>query len=835
MTNNWVYGTAAHNGEGTHALYVSKDGGTTNEYAHSAATIFATKLFTLEDGMYSFSYDWKANGESTWDFLRVALVPDSVELEAGTSLPTGVGATAMPANWIALDGGSKLNLSTAWATKTVDQEVTAGLYKLVLLWRNDGTGGSQGPAAVDNIHITKLSCLTPKAVTASEIKAHTAKISWSAGEEGQNAWQLAYDKKASNQPDTLATLTSVNDSAYVLTDLDPSTTYYVYVRANCGEGDFSKWSAAKTFKTTVACPAPTNVEAILTPGNGTIATLKWSAGGDEQAWRVEYSANANMSDSIAVVVENDTTLDIEGLTAETTYYVRVLADCGQLDSLSAYSTKINFTTTNAYLLTLNEGTTINNFVPIYGSYVDEGTRSQFILPEEQLEAIEWDSIRSFTFYSSAASVDWGAATFEIYLAEAENETMTSWTAWENTTLVKSEGALAIVGGKMVVTLNEPYQYQGGNLLIGFKQIATGSWKSAPWYGVTAQGASMSGYGTNANAQRNFLPKVTIDYVPGVGPACPAPKKLKVTNVTATSASFSWKAVEGAEWEYAIAIENAEPNFVPVPENANTMVLDDLTEMTDYVFYLRRTCGDDGYSDTVSVAFATGEIAEVIVTSYSEDFEAASNWKLKNDVNAWAIGSAIAYAGEKALYISNDNGATFGYDAETRAVSFATKLFDFQDRGTFTVSYDWKNEGDYNAVDEHPEDYIRVLLVPATETFTAGVRPEGMSYGAALPEGWISLDQDTVLYGEADWQHLSTDVTVPELGLYRLVIVWVNDDFDSESTPGAIDNLSIAIKSYFTDIESGAGIKSKAYKFIQNGHVYFIVNDVLYDATGRKVK
>ena len=156
MANAWVVGAAENNG-GANALYISNDGGATNAYTNSAATVYAAKLFDFnESGSYTVSYDWKANGESTYDYLRVVLVPGTVELTASTSLPSGLTASAVPANWIALDGGTKLNLSTEWANKSVEVEVEPGLYYVVFVWRNDGSGGDQAPAAIDNIHIQHL-------------------------------------------------------------------------------------------------------------------------------------------------------------------------------------------------------------------------------------------------------------------------------------------------------------------------------------------------------------------------------------------------------------------------------------------------------------------------------------------------------------------------------------------------------------------------------------------------------------------------------------------------------------------------------------------------------
>ena len=254
ITNAWAWGTATNNG-GTHALYVSNDGGTTNAYTNTnAAMVYATKLLSFADGKYEFTYDWNGNGESSWDYMRVALVPASVTLTAGTStpsVPSGSFYDNLPTGWIALDGGSKLNLATAWQSISATVNVTAGNYYMVLAWRNDGSGGTNPPAAVDNVSITKVTCdqdVTDLAV--SEITTTSATLSWNGGEATQ--WQVAYSTASNFEG---ATEEVVSTASYNMSGLLTSTMYYVKVRAYCGGEDFGSWCQAISFAT--ACDAVT--------------------------------------------------------------------------------------------------------------------------------------------------------------------------------------------------------------------------------------------------------------------------------------------------------------------------------------------------------------------------------------------------------------------------------------------------------------------------------------------------------------------------------------------------------------------------------------------------
>lgn len=186
LTNKWTWGTAANNG-GTHALYISNDGGITNAYTFTTSNtiVYATRLLTFTEGTFEFSYDWRTKGEASGDYLRVALIPATELLTAGTTAPTGLNATSLPTGWIALDGGSQLSGVTAWQHKDATIDVAAGNYYMVFAWRNDGGEGNNPPAAIDNVSISKYTDkVTDLAV--SNITTTAATISWNGNGDSYN-------------------------------------------------------------------------------------------------------------------------------------------------------------------------------------------------------------------------------------------------------------------------------------------------------------------------------------------------------------------------------------------------------------------------------------------------------------------------------------------------------------------------------------------------------------------------------------------------------------------------------------------------------------------------
>ena len=202
--NQWCYGTAAHYDDGTHGIYISNDGGATNAYTDGATAyvndmgdlyytmVYAYKTFSFETGAYNISFDWRARGSFTYDYMRAALVPASVNLEADRYRPAGFSDNSLPEGWIALDGGSRLNESAEWQTQYNGFWVPAdGNYKVVFAWFNASWYGGQPPAAIDNVSITQASCPTPSNLAATNVTASTAHLAWN-GTSDVDSYTLKY-------------------------------------------------------------------------------------------------------------------------------------------------------------------------------------------------------------------------------------------------------------------------------------------------------------------------------------------------------------------------------------------------------------------------------------------------------------------------------------------------------------------------------------------------------------------------------------------------------------------------------------------------------------------
>lgn len=154
--NIWILGNATSNG-GTKSMYINNTATNNNYNVSSSSTVHFYKDITLPTGMTtSLGFDWKADGESCCDYLYVSLVPTTYTPTAGTAIPSTY-----------ILGNYKFNAQTTWQTFNYNLPSCGGTtMRLVFTWRNDGSVGTQPPAAVDNINIiavttTGQTCANP--------------------------------------------------------------------------------------------------------------------------------------------------------------------------------------------------------------------------------------------------------------------------------------------------------------------------------------------------------------------------------------------------------------------------------------------------------------------------------------------------------------------------------------------------------------------------------------------------------------------------------------------------------------------------------------------------
>ena len=231
--NQWNIGTAVNNTDnGSTALYISDDNGTSNNYdVSSESTSWAYRdidFGTYQE--YNFSFNFKGMGQSTsYDYLKIYLGPPAqVQNSASSSGSTLQGATLL---------GSLANVDS-WTNFSVNLPATfSGIQRLYLLWWNDASTGTNPPAAIDDIVITGSNCASPTQFVVTGNTSTTVSLSWQGNDNAAN-YDIAYGPTGFVIDET--DLETTQDTSITLTELTSGQTYDFYVRTNCGT-EVSGW------------------------------------------------------------------------------------------------------------------------------------------------------------------------------------------------------------------------------------------------------------------------------------------------------------------------------------------------------------------------------------------------------------------------------------------------------------------------------------------------------------------------------------------------------------------------------------------------------------------
>ena len=277
------------------------------------------------------------------------------------------------------------------------------------------------------------------------------------------------------------------------------------------------------------------------------------------------------------------------------------------------------------LTVYEDGEATSAYVPVYGFYGDAFNKCEFIIPSEELASMINGTISQMAFYlSSPATESWGDAQFQVFLKEVSETTLADFTGAEGATIVY-EGALDGTGETMTIDFTSSYTYGGGNLLVGVYQTVKGGYKSASFYGVTAAGASITGYGYSSldgitATARDFIPKTTFAYTGGSFDGVLKPTGLKVSYEGGTEATISWSSEE--------EVFDIDVNGTVTENVENPTTLTGLEYATVYTVKVRAKRGEEMSDWSNPVTFTTAisddmcQIQAVLTDSYGDGWSSA---------------------------------------------------------------------------------------------------------------------------------------------------------------------------------------------------------------------
>ena len=269
-------------------------------------------------------------------------------------------------------------------------------------------------------------------------------------------------------------------------------------------------------------------------------------------------------------------------------------------------------------LTVCDGTGTNTHFPVDGLYVDTyGSCNEFIIPASLLTEMSGATIESMTFYLSTPATDAWTGTIQVYLGETTATSVASFsTPTSSAVTVVYTGLLNATGQTMTVTFTTPYEYNGGNLLVGSFTSVAGNYKSATFKGQ-AQTDYNARYRTSASTtgtQEKFIPKTTFSYLLG-GISCYPVKDLTITESTVESLTLNWLDTSATASTATYTVYSVADSDTVVIQSGITdtfFTVNNLTSNTPYTFGVVADCGG---GDLSSMRFVSGRTACVAVTEF----------------------------------------------------------------------------------------------------------------------------------------------------------------------------------------------------------------------------
>ncbi|MES2727444.1 MAG: T9SS type A sorting domain-containing protein [Bacteroidota bacterium] len=157
--NPWVVGTAITTTPiAGNSAYISNTSGTSASYATGSSALnyfWRDVSVPAGESIIRLSLNWSQQGESTWDLWQVFTAPTTLTPVGITTHP-GSGLTNVPAGIAAATfvGNGQITTGVQSSSFILPASLAGTTFRLIFAWKNDGGGGTQPPAVLDNISLT---------------------------------------------------------------------------------------------------------------------------------------------------------------------------------------------------------------------------------------------------------------------------------------------------------------------------------------------------------------------------------------------------------------------------------------------------------------------------------------------------------------------------------------------------------------------------------------------------------------------------------------------------------------------------------------------------------
>lgn len=722
--NQWACSTGATGYTGSRCAYITDAFGATppthNYNNGSARQTHFYRDITIPAGhtQIALSFSWRNQGEST-DRLAVWVVPTSYTPTYGTAITAS--GTAPTGN-IKISGD--LYNQAAWTTASYNLPATYAntTVRLVFEWINDGSAGTQTPAAVDNISLisnvatghctiatTSSSYWISNFTTTGGFANINNNTTYSTGGYGdyyatQTVSQIAGGVIGFSMTNSSSThgvniwvdwnndfdFADVGEKVYASGSYVSNTSgsftvpggtaignYRLrivsdYLNTNPAECGSTTYTEAEDYKVSVVTPPTCFIPLSLTSAatSLTTGTASWSAPtsgtapiGYEYVISTSSATPGGAGTAITALTQNFT-----GLTSNTTYYVFVRSNCGAGD-FSTWTSTSFFT---GYCSSTSTGSSyyINNFSTTGGTANITNNGSGYSATGYGNFSAQTVSQQQYGTVNFSAAFTGGSFGFNI------------WVDWNNDLDFSDSGELVYIAGTYVTTATGSFTVPSTATVGNHRMRIVANYNS-----------------TNPLDCGSITSGETEDYTFNViASTCPGiPTAVTVSVSSTTTATVNWTASSPAPasgYQIYLSTSATLPTGATTPTyttgaGVTTLPLTGLTANTTYYVYVRNNCGSGNVSPwTSQVSFFTGYCVSTSSgsTYYINNFSTTGG--TANITNNGSGYSATGYGNFTGQTVSQQNYGSISFSAAYTGGTFG-----------FGIWVDWNNDLDFDDVGE----------------------------------------------------------------------------------------------------------------------------------------
>lgn len=465
-----------------------------------------------------------------------------------------------------------------------------------------GQTGTYDSYYLDNILIEPIpSCVEPSTPTIDSFTDSEVTVSWIAN-NGETDWEIAVQPAGTGTP--VGSGTATTNNPHTATGLTSQTDYEVYVRANCGGGDYSNWVGPLSFTTTCSTfstPFSEDFESITTgqpdcwsvEGTTTTSTYHFSSyatgySGRGMRFNSYFNTNGYTSELISP------TIDASGLTSMRLKFYYKNPTGGNFEVLISTDGGSSYTSLETGLTAQTDW--IEKVYDVT-AYISSSIKVKFFGTSNYGSGDAYIYLDNVVLEPLPSCPDVSGLTIDSVAAE---EAQISWTAggtetdWE--VAVQADGT-GTPGGSGTATTNNPYTAMSLTELTDYEVYVRSNCSGdfGAWIGPVT-------FTTTA--------------------LCPDVSGLTIDSFTDSEVTVSWTAGDTeTDWEIVVQPDNTGvPGGAGTATSNNPHTASGLTGNTAYEVYVRADCTEasNGYSQWVGPVDFTTECS-VLTPDYTQDF------------------------------------------------------------------------------------------------------------------------------------------------------------------------------------------------------------------------